>query len=119
MFHDEDNDTEIFFNGNAGTVTWTPGGPIPPVPNNAGPMPFDIGTGERVNFLYVMKEFGALPLLRLKFLGTSGGAVFSLEPDTEWRSTVPDQFVWANWRTTASNNGGIVIVGTVDIGDDV
>ena len=96
MFHDEDNDTEITFGGNAGTVTWAPGGPTPPVSNNFGPMPFDAGTGETVNFLYFMEDFGPLPRLPLKFLGTTGETVFTLEPDSEWSTTRPDQFVWSN-----------------------
>lgn len=119
MFHDEDNDTEITFTGSNGTVTWSPGGPFPPVSNQSTRNPFEVGIGETVEFFYVMEDAGSLPRLPLKYHGTDGETVFSLEPGSEWSSSKPDEFLWSNWRTTADHDGGIVIVGTVDIGDAV
>lgn len=119
MFHDEDDDeTEILFDGSAGKVTWLPGGPNPPISNNSGPMPFPVEEGSTVDFFYDMLDAGPLPRLPLKFLGTTGDTIFLLEPHSEWSSPRQDEFLFANWRTRASQNAGLVIVGTIDMTEE-
>lgn len=115
---DEEN-YQIKFSGGLHSVTWTPNGPSSPVNFPTGELDFPESINTLVDFTFTDNDNNELPALKLTFNGTDVETIFTLFTPSSWSTSGTNsnlfQYNGVSLAFTTAD-GGIQIVGTVDIG---
>lgn len=115
----EEENYQIKFSGSLHTVTWTPNGPASPVNFPTGLLDFPETITTLVDFTFTDNDNNELPPLKVTFNGTNVETIFTLSTPSSWTTsdTNPNIFQYNGVSLAfATQDGGIQIVGTVDIG---
>ncbi|MFN8393086.1 MAG: hypothetical protein U0176_00265 [Bacteroidia bacterium] len=114
-----DDSYQIGFSGGLHTVTWSPNGPSSPATFPTGMLDFPETVNTLVDFTFVDNDNETLPPFKVTFNGTEGDVIFTLSTPSSWSTsaTNPNLFECDGVSLGfVTQDGGIQIVGTVDIG---